>query len=193
MLQIAEDRAVLEKAAKILEKILSNQFLLGCIWIAKHDTHDLYALVQMQCSYILKHIINTSMLLSIEDNESYFKSLRTLSNIRINDMSLGHSSSVRSATIEHVSYCVQPYIAVHFTLDPGGETQQYVAQMIRLKDLKGYTWDRLFYEIIRSCWISLYSVVSTNTTDETLWGAFALLKMPDIIKTLCIQSLGNEF
>lgn len=85
-------------------------------------------------------------------------------------------------SIERITYCVQALLAIEVMHNPSSPTNVLVAQMLLIKRTKGYTMPRLYCEIMRACWLSLYDV--SGTSNESQWGAFTFIKVPQILSQL---------
>lgn len=85
-------------------------------------------------------------------------------------------------SIERITYCVQALLAVEVMHNPSSPTNVLVAQMLLIKRTKGYAMPRLYCEIMRACWLSLYDV--SGTSNESQWGAFTFIKVPQILSQL---------
>lgn len=84
--------------------------------------------------------------------------------------------------IERITYCIQALLAIEVMHNPSSPTNVLVSQMLLIKRTKGYTMPRLYCEIMRACWLSLYDV--SGTSHESQWGAFTFIKVPQILSQL---------
>lgn len=85
-------------------------------------------------------------------------------------------------SVEKITYCVQALLAIEVMHNPSSATSVLVSQMLLIKRTKGFTMPRLYCEIIRACWLSLYDV--SGTANESQWGAFTFIKVPQILLQL---------
>lgn len=87
--------------------------------------------------------------------------------------------------VEAISFCLQPFMAIEVLVHSSAETSVHVSKFLMLQKLKHYSMARLYYEIIRSCFITLCHVKEVN---YRIWGAFFLFKVPLILKQLHLQT-----
>lgn len=92
--------------------------------------------------------------------------------------------------VEKITYCVQALLAIEVMHSPSSPTNVLVSQMLLIKRTKGFTMPRLYCEIIRACWLSLYDV--SGTANESQWGAFTFIKVPQILSQLHNITKGKE-
>ncbi|KAL0268602.1 UNVERIFIED_CONTAM: hypothetical protein PYX00_010471 [Menopon gallinae] len=157
------------KCTSILTNMVSSEFTMAMLYLAKHEDVELYAEVLKKCKEIDIFLSHNPNLKLIPPIDSCLKKLRCIElNIR--------------TECEPITFCLQPLLAVEIMLNPSCETHYLVNKLIVLQRLKGYSNPRLYCDIMRACLISLNSVLGTS--EESLWGAFTILKLPHIFKQL---------
>lgn len=85
---------------------------------------------------------------------------------------------------------MQALLAIEVMHNPSSPTNILVSQMMLIKRTKGYTMPRLYCEILRACWLSLYDV--SGTSNESQWGAFTFIKVPQILNQLHGIAKGTD-
>lgn len=173
-------KVMVEKAANVMEKITSQQFLMGIILIAKHQ--DLEILPKIMRNYVeIKKNLMSDM--PGKKFEVYLKKIAYI------DLStLDVSPSTESGACERITNCLQPLLAVKVHLNPNSNTEMFVNDLLMIKRLKNYSLSRLFCETIRACLMSLYNV--SGELRESLWCAFTFIKVPHILRQLYVLSEG---
>lgn len=83
---------------------------------------------------------------------------------------------------------VQYWLAVKLIGNPATSTNILTEQLRLFHKLKGYNSTRLYAELMRGSFLSLHDV--SQTTYESQWGAFAFLKVPNILLELVNKSEG---
>lgn len=81
---------------------------------------------------------------------------------------------------------IQYWLAIKLIGNPGTATNILTGQLKLFQRLKGYSSTRLYAELIRGSFLSLHDVSQTNY--ESQWGAFAFLKIPNILLELVNKS-----
>jgi mediator of RNA polymerase II transcription subunit 24 len=116
----------------------------------------------------------------------------------------------KNTTAEPVTYCLQPLLAVEVLLNPSADTQLFVNQLLLLQQIKvcllvnylptrliliiylqGYSNSRLYSELMRACLLCLRDVLGCN--EESQWGAFTFLKLPQILLKLKATFKGKFY
>lgn len=115
-------------------------------------------------------INNVKLTVAIDD------ALRDIINLNVDTVSKNPDN------IERITYCIQALLAIEVMHNPSSPTNVLVSQMLLIKRTKGYTMPRLYCEIMRACWLSLYDV--SGTSHESQWGAFTFIKVPQILSQL---------
>lgn len=102
--------------------------------------------------------------------------------VKLDQMSM---KELEPRSVEAISYCLQPFIAIEVLVHSSAETSVHVSKFLMLQKLKKYSMARLYCEVIRSCFITLCYVKEVN---YRVWGAFFLFKVPQILKQLNLQT-----
>lgn len=175
---------MIERVSHILEEIVNAEFLMGCIFIGKHENSDLFFKIVQKCATLT----STSSTLGFNvSNQCIEASLKKI--VYVDLYLFNVTTDTNSNETEAITYCLQPILAVEVLLHPSRDTQIFVTQLLMIQHLKNYTRPRLYCEIIRSCLTSLYSVIGTSA--ESIWCAFTFKKVPHILKQLNRLSKGN--
>lgn len=175
---------MVERTTNVMEKITSQQFLMGVIFVAKHQDADIMSKINRNYIEIKKNSISAGFDVPGKQFEEYLKKVAYI------DLStLDITSNVESTSVETITNCLQPLLAVKVHLNPNSDTQMFVNDLLMIQRLKNYSLSRLFCEIIRACLMSLYNV--SGTLRESLWCAFAFYKVPHILRQLYVVSEGQ--
>lgn len=172
----AEQSYMFERTCIIVDKFISNQYLMGIFYIGCYDDIEVYGKIRDKYNGF-KNILTSSHLSS--RNMSIAQSLQQLAYLDATKLTMPR---LHSKGVESISYCVQPLLAVEVLLNPCNDTSYFVAELQMIQRLKNYSLTRLIYEIVRAGFISLSNVVEVSR--DTLWGAFTFFKVPHIIKQL---------
>ena len=183
----AEQNEMIERVCKVLEHVASSQFLLGVIFVAKHEDEDLFKKIQKIYLEVKNDTINTG--LTVTSGKHFEELLKQIAHIDIDQVDV--LTHIESSNIESITYCLQPLLAVKVLQKPNGDTNMYVNDLLMIQRLKNYSMSRLYSELIRACLISLYNV--SGTTRESIWCAFTFIKVPHIIRQLYLTSKGKFY
>lgn len=184
---------ITDMVTNITEKITLKPFYMAVIHIAKQEDPDLLAKIQKKCSDIKNISANSGF-----NNSCYAKPFdKFLRHIAVNrtsgSMTLINTDPAEDA-IEPITYCVQPLISVVLHLEPSKTTQSYVTLLLMLRQLKNYSFSRLYCELIRSSLASLYNVSGVSATNrESMWCAFTFIKVPQILQLLHATTKGKKY
>lgn len=85
---------------------------------------------------------------------------------------------------------VQYWLPIKLIGNPGTPTNILSDQLRLFQRLKGYNSTRLYAELLRGSFLSLRDV--NQTTYESQWGAFAFLKVPNILLELVNKSENTQ-
>lgn len=127
---------------------------------------------------------NCAELLATDHVSEDIKYVRKLENIDISMLCLPTINEDWPGSL------IQYWLIVKLTGNPCATTSALVQQLKIFQNLKGYSNTRLYAELIRGSFISLYNV--TTTPQEGYWGAVAFLKVPYILKELAGKSDGSS-
>lgn len=174
---------ILNKTSIVLEKFSSNQFLMSVLFLGKIEDMDLYSKVTRTHSEI-KNKFDSTKFVPINNIEELLKNCAFI-NIKSLDM-----VQLESNEVESITFVLQPLLAIEVLLNPSSDTQIYVAELLMIQRLKGYSMPRLYSEIMRACLISLYNV--SGTSRESMWCAFTFIKIPHILKQIHIMSIDYD-
>lgn len=157
---------------------------MGVIFIAKHQDADLLARVCRNYVDIKKNSISAGFSMPGKQFEEYLKKIAYI------DLSTLDVTPTVESTVETITNCLQPLFAVKVHLNPSSDTQMFVQDLLMVQRLKNYSMSRLFCETIRACLMSLYNV--SGGLRESIWCAFAFIKVPDILRQLYSMSEGYD-
>ncbi|EEB09924.1 Thyroid hormone receptor-associated protein complex 100 kDa component, putative [Pediculus humanus corporis] len=155
---------IVGKCVTLLTNMLSSDFTMAMLYLAKYEDTEFHSEVLKKCKEIEQFYSQNPTLRSPSAIDTC---LQKLHNIELNI----------KTECEPVTYCLQPLLAVEIMLAPGCETNYLVSKLIMLQNNP-----RLYCDIMRACLINLNSVLGTS--EESLWGAFTILKLPNIFKQL---------
>ncbi|XP_055373342.1 mediator of RNA polymerase II transcription subunit 24 [Condylostylus longicornis] len=178
----AEEQNVFNKTIEVIDKIIKNDFLIGILYIGKQEELDLYQEIMNKSLEINMLLKNSKFTQSNKQIEIY---INQLANLDVEQLDM---KKLNSKTTETITFCVQPMFAVALIVNPTSDTNLYVSQMLMVQRLKGFTCSRLFYEIMRSGFISLNT---PDVTHDVMWSAITFMKMPHIIKQIYAKKEMN--
>lgn len=181
----AQQQKILNQMVKLLQHILANPYLFGTIYIGKLEDVDLCT--QLQQKYVeVKKLLSNAKFANLNQANDFEELLQQVAVPNKSENAIGGDSDASEGSlIEPITYCLQPLIAVEVQRNPNCSTDAYVSQLLMIKQLKNYTMDRLYYEIIRAALASLCNVSGVSGTNrESMWCAFAFIKVPHILRQL---------
>lgn len=171
---------MLQKPASILSYMLNCDFLTAMLYLAKHDDKALYSDVVRKCHEVEEIILQNPTLATVAPIQ---EPLSKLCHLELGTTSLTNMNEREVDVTEPLTYCVQALLAVQVMLNPSIDTNVLTNQLRLLQRLKGYKMSRLCCEVIRACLMSLNYVLGTSN-EESKWGAFTFLKLPQILHAL---------
>lgn len=150
---------------------MQNQFLMGVLYLSKLEDRETYE----KCVLAYKKIHSWNKHEVVKD---FYQMIFT----KLDHLPM---KELEPRVVEPISFCLQPFMAVLVLVHSSAETGILVSKFLMLQKLKRYSMARLYYEIIRSCFITLCHVKEVN---YRIWGAFFLFKVPLILKQLHLQT-----
>uniref|UniRef100_A0A7G3AZX6 Mediator of RNA polymerase II transcription subunit 24 n=1 Tax=Lutzomyia longipalpis TaxID=7200 RepID=A0A7G3AZX6_LUTLO len=162
----------------VLDSVVTSQFLMGILYLGKQEDAELFGKISKKYSEIVG-LAGTKV-------PTIDEAFRKVALIELNHLDM---IELEPKSVEAITYCLQPLLAVEVLLNPSSDTQVYVAQMLMIQRLKGYSTPRLYSELIRACLISLNNVSGPNR--ESMWCAFTFIKLPHILKQL--NTLSKDY
>lgn len=187
----AQQQKILNQMMELIKHISDNPYLSSTIYVGKQEDPDLCKRLQQKYLESKTALGNTKFNNSKPFNE-FEVMLKQVTEPDKEPISIETVDSNENRT-EPITYCLQPLIAVEVQRNPNCSTDAYVSQLLMIKQLKNYTMDRLYYEIIRAALGSLCNVSGgvSGTNRESMWCAFAFIKVPHILRQLHL--LNREF
>ncbi|KAH8305065.1 hypothetical protein KR059_004448 [Drosophila kikkawai] len=181
-----EQSYMLDQTCLVIDRLSQQQFLLSMLFVGCHEELEICGRLRDKYASIKGSLTNSNFTLNAPAVEQQLQQLAFIEAKHLDMQTLNPSP-----TLEKISCCVQPLLAVEVLLNPCKDTSYYVAELQMLQRLKRYSNTRLFYEIIRAGFLTLSNVA--DTSPDTMWGAFMFFKMPHIIKQLhALQRLPGE-
>lgn len=175
-----QHQKILNMLGNVMDKIVSNQFLMGVIYVGKHEDPEIIIKMQKKCSDIKNATVNSSFV-NTYHSKCFEEQLKSVAFVDANTL-VQQDAEIAPETI---TYCLQPLIAVEVLMHPNSSTQSYVSLLLMIQRLKNYSMSRLYCELIRSCLASLYNVCGISGTNrESMWCAVTFIKVPQILKEL---------
>ncbi|EDW40663.1 mediator of RNA polymerase II transcription subunit 24 [Drosophila sechellia] len=182
----AEQSYMLDQTCVVIDRLSQQQFLLSMLYVGCHEELDICGRIRDKYATIKGSLTNSNFTLNAPQVEQQLQQLAFIEAKHLEMQTLNPPP-----TLEKISCCVQPLLAVEVLLNPCKDTSYYVAELQMLQRLKKYSNTRLFYEIIRAGFLTLSNVA--DTSPDTMWGAFMFFKMPHIIKQLhALQRIPGE-
>lgn len=175
----------------LMEKITSNLFFMGVIYIGKQEDSELVARIQKKWSDIKNISANSGF-----NNSCYAKKFdELLKHVAVNRITGSLTlvnNYIKGENSEPITHFLQPLICVELHLNPGKTTKGHISQLMMIKQLKNYALPHLYRELIRSSLSSLYNVSGIcGTNRESMWCAFSFIKVPQIIRNIHVQTKGE--
>lgn len=180
----SDQKVMVERTINVMEKLTNQQFLMGVIFIAKHQDVDILSKINRNYIEIKKNSISAGFDVPGKQFEEYMKKIA-----HIDLSTLDVSPHLESTAVETITNCLQPLLAVKVHSNPNSDTQMFVNDLLMIQRLKNYSLSRLFCETIRACLMSLYNV--SGKLRESIWCAFAFIKVPNILRQLYVLSEGQ--
>ncbi|EDX09655.1 mediator of RNA polymerase II transcription subunit 24 [Drosophila simulans] len=182
----AEQSYMLDQTCVVIDRLSQQQFLLSMLYVGCHEELEICGRIRDKYATIKGSLTNSNFTLNAPQVEQQLQQLAFIEAKHLEMQTLNPPP-----TLEKISCCVQPLLAVEVLLNPCKDTSYYVAELQMLQRLKKYSNTRLFYEIIRAGFLTLSNVA--DTSPDTMWGAFMFFKMPHIIKQLhALQRIPGE-
>lgn len=182
----AEQSYMLDQTCVVIDRLSQQQFLLSMLYVGCHEELEICGRIRDKYATIKGSLTNSNFTLNAPQVEQQLQQLAFIEAKHLEMQPLNPPP-----TLEKISCCVQPLLAVEVLLNPCKDTSYYVAELQMLQRLKKYSNTRLFYEIIRAGFLTLSNVA--DTSPDTMWGAFMFFKMPHIIKQLhALQRIPGE-
>lgn len=180
-----QHQQILSILVKVLEKLISNQFLMANIHVAKQEDSELLKKIQKQHSEVKAALSSKSFasLTRTKTIEDQFELLISTKKAAVETAAT--SKLIGSEQVETITFCLQPFVAVNVLLNPNCSTQSYVSHLLMIQQLKYYSNARLYSELIRAALTSLCNVSRDSEINrESMWFAFTFIKVPYILKQL---------
>lgn len=184
----SQHQHILSILKKLLDNILSNQFIVANIFIAKQEDVDTHKKLDEKMQIIRNNLNNKkcSTLLNAKEIEMQFSKLLSL---KLNGKILDRNDALLDEQAETITYCVQPFIAVNVLLNPNCSTHSYELHLQTIQQIKNYSYARMYSELMRAALISFHNVSNGgDTSRESLWCAFTFIRVPQIIKQLTMKN-----
>ncbi|XP_018325245.1 mediator of RNA polymerase II transcription subunit 24-like [Agrilus planipennis] len=166
---------ILEKATLLLQNLLSSDFCVAMMCLARYSDTELFSEITKKCIEIEN---------SPNDKEIAIKSVCVVHGLDVNSL------KIVVPTEETPSSLVQSWLLVELVQHPDSSTSSLVRQLHLLQHLKNLSNAKLYFELIRASLLCLQDL--SQTPYETQWGAFAFLKVPHILATLNTKSESAE-
>lgn len=183
-----QHQQILNILKKLIEKILSNQFVVANIFVAKQEDAELQKKL-IDKSNNIRNNMNNPKCISLVNWKSIETLLNKLILVQLNGETLERNNALLDEKVESITYCLQPYVAVNVLLNPNCSIQTYAAHLQMIQQLKNYPISRVYGELIRSALVSLHNVASeSDISRESMWFAFTFIRVPHIIKQLSLQT-----
>lgn len=173
---------------KLLEQILSNQFIMANIYLAKQEDTEFIKKLDDKMNGINNNVTNKKCvsLLNAKEIEILFKQLLS---VNLDGKILDQNNGLLDEPAESLTYCLQPYIAVNVLLNPNCGSKSFASHLQMIQHLKNYQLSRVYCELIRASLICLYNVSSENdVSKESMWFAFTFIRVPHIIKHMNLKN-----
>lgn len=165
---------LVEKAVSLVQSLLNDEFYVAMICLARYIDGELFLEMTKRCTELQGVLKEKDPL---HDNINFLRSL-DLSSIQLPLKPDTWPGSL-----------VQYWLAVKLIGNPGTPSDVLSKQLRLFQRLKGYNSNRLYAELLRGSFLSLHDV--SQTTYESQWGAFAFLKVPNILLELNKSETGQ--
>lgn len=169
-----QSQDLLEKSTSLLNSIVNTDFLIAMFYLAKQNDPEEYNEVKNKCQEITGFMMmNTQFKAPVTIHETLQK---------ICNMDIDKIAPLNNKT-EAVTHCLQALIAIDVLAHPSADLHQISSQLLMVQRIKNYTLSRLYFELIRACFISLNDS-SKDASNQSLWAAFTFLKIPQVLNYL---------
>lgn len=173
---------------KLLDNIRSNQFIVANIFVAKQEDTDTHKKLEEKMQ-IIRSNLNNKKCASLSNAKEIEAMLSKLLSVKLNGKILERNDVLLNEQAESITYCVQPFIAVNVLLNPNCSTHNYELHLQTIQQIKNYSHARMYSELIRAALISLHNVSNDgDSSREPLWCAFTFIRVPHIMKQLCLKN-----
>ena len=172
---MVEQEQCLEKITSLAHHIVQSHFIMGILYLAKLEDREAYE----KCRTVYKKIPTWNKHEVVKD---FYQMIFT----KLDHLPM---KELEPRVVEPISYCMQPFMSIEVLVHSSAETSVHASKFLMIQKLKRYSMARLYYEIIRSCFITLCHVKEVN---YRIWGAFFLFKVPLILKQLHLQSKNAD-
>lgn len=160
-----------KKALSVLRAFLACPFYLAMMCLAKYVDPDNYNEICKKCRE-LECV-----------REELLDSIRILLKMDLEVLNPAQTKDPGPGCL------IQAWFSIQMISTPGTSTQNLVQRLKLIQRLKGYTDARLYSEIMRGSLMSLHDVC--RTPYDSQWGAFAFLKVPQLLASLADKSDGT--
>lgn len=184
----AEQNEMAVRCTAVLSLITQHQFMRAILLIAAQEDAALFADIRNAYVQIKNDTLNSGFqpdtstvntaasTAAATTAKPFDEHLKTIINHTVAQMPVMCASS--NKYYESISYCLQPLLAVKVLQNPNTDTRTYVSDLQMIRRIKNYTLHRLYYEIFRSCLMSLYV---SSAARESIWCAFTFIMVPQVI------------
>lgn len=167
-----EQEQCLERVATFTHTIVQNQFLMGVLYLAKLEDRDAYE----------KLVNGYKKIHSWNNQHDAVKDLYQMVFVKLDQMEM---KELEPRNVEKISYCLQPFMSIEVLVHRSADISTHVSKFLMIQKLKKYSMSRLYFEVIRSCFMTMCHVKEFN---YRLWASFFLFKVPQILKQLHLQT-----
>ncbi|KAL1517721.1 hypothetical protein ABEB36_001452 [Hypothenemus hampei] len=167
------DAGLKEKTNQILRRLLTDDFYIAMICLAKYNNPELLQEIVPKC---------TQLLATLPEAEERTKFIRMLENIDIHMLRLPVCCEKWPGTL------IQSWLQVQLVGNPGTDTSTVLYKLQILQRLKGYSYSRLCAELIRGCLVSLLNVFQIHCPHQSQLSAFIFLNLPHFLQELSRKS-----
>lgn len=179
----AQYQQILGVARDMMDKCANNHYIVANWHIATREDPERYKKIQKRYGEF-KKLVATKKCTMLQSQMDLLPVVKSDGSI------LKHGKpSPRTDDVESITLCLQPYIVSNVLLHPNYSTKNYVAHLQMVQRLKNYPLARVYSELIRAAMITLHNVTVENDVQrESMWYAFAFIKVPHILKQLHVAS-----
>ncbi|XP_074655944.1 mediator of RNA polymerase II transcription subunit 24-like isoform X2 [Tubulanus polymorphus] len=183
-----EFTAVIDKTCELLKSMIEKRTIRAMLHIAIMDESETFREIEQTEANVrgtLSQVQNASITPSLREKvDASLKLLNKISEVSINGTSVLNMSN----KIGNPSVAV--LIPQEAVLNPTGDIQLFVDQLLLIEKLQGLNRTALYCDILQAC---LYGLIDAGGGQEELkWVAFTFLKIPQIISKMQVNYTSSS-
>ncbi|ERL93304.1 hypothetical protein D910_10598 [Dendroctonus ponderosae] len=167
----SEAAGLIQKASELLKILLTDDFYISMICLAKYNDPELFQETSAKCTEVLSRL---------PEADEVTKYVAKLEHIDIHMLCLPVNSEKWPGSL------VQCWLEVNLMKKPDMDASSLADQLQIFQRLKGFSDSRLFAELLRGSLLCFYN--TNESPHDSRWEAITFLKVPHIIQELAAKS-----